>query len=174
MHQLLNLNAVSINTNLGCGTLGNLCLTLSPTAYTNLSEKQVVPPPNPGATPVILEGTTTPNAASICCAHNAAMLGFNIFQNVDRALRQQLLGAVEEKNVQVKHRPHRGYSGSSTLDLLTHLYETYAVISNTDWFESDKNFRKACATTDPIVVWRQIDESVTYAGPAPHPTCPSK
>ena len=34
MHDLLNSNAASVNTNLGCGTLGHLCLTLSPTVYT--------------------------------------------------------------------------------------------------------------------------------------------
>ena len=37
MHELLNLNAASINTNLGCSTLGQLCLTLSPTIYATLS-----------------------------------------------------------------------------------------------------------------------------------------
>ena len=33
MHEFLYLNAASLITNLGCGTLGNLCLTLYPTVY---------------------------------------------------------------------------------------------------------------------------------------------
>ena len=36
MHEILNSNAASVNTNLGCGTIGHLCLTLSPTVYATL------------------------------------------------------------------------------------------------------------------------------------------
>ena len=100
MHKLLNSNAASVNTNLGCVTLEYLCLTLSPTVYATLLTTRVAPPPNPGATPVILSGATGPKAASIRYAHNAATLKFRTFQNVDRVLRQQLLGAVDDTFVQ--------------------------------------------------------------------------
>ena len=150
MHELLNSNAASVATNLGCGNLGHLCLTLSPTVYVTLSITRVVPPLNPGATPVILDGATGPEAASIRYAHDAATLAFNTFANVDRALRQQIIGAVDDKFLQVLHKPHCGYSGSSTLDLLTHLYATYAVISNADWIENDKRFREPYLPSVPI------------------------
>ena len=74
MNKLLNSNAASIKTNLVCGSLRYLFLTLSLTIYETLSEKRVVPPPNPGATPVITAGTTGPKAVSIRYAHNAATL----------------------------------------------------------------------------------------------------
>ena len=96
---------------------------------------------------------------------------FSTFNNIDRDLRQQLLGAIEDTFLQVKHKPHRGYSGSSTLDLLTHLYETYAVISNADWLANDKRFREAYSPNAPIeVYWRQIDDAVAYtnAGSTPY------
>ena len=121
MHEILNSNAASVNTKLGCDTLGHLCITLPPTVYTTLLATRVVPPTNTGSKPAILEGTTKTKAASICYAHDAATLAFNTFWNVDRALRKQLLGAVEDNFVRVKHMPQRGYSGSITLDLLTHL-----------------------------------------------------
>ena len=161
MHKLLNLNAASIKTNFGCGTIGQLFLTLSPTLYATLSATRVVPSNNLGATPVIQAGTTGPKAASICYAHDAATLAFNTFRNVDHALCQQLLSAIEDNFVQVNHRP---YSGSSTLDLLTHLYKIYVVISNADWLTNNKRFREAYAPTDTIeVVWRQINDTVAYA-----------
>ena len=65
LHELLNLNEVSVNTNIGCGTLRHLCLALSPTVYTTLSATRVVTPRNPVATPFILAGATGPKAESI-------------------------------------------------------------------------------------------------------------
>ena len=149
MHELLDSNAASVTANLGCGTLGHLFLTLSPTVYATLSTTRVVPPPNPGATPVIPAGATGPEAASTRYAHNAEMLAFNTFNNVDRTLWQQLLGAIEDTFLRVKHKPHCGYSGSSTLDLLAHLYKTYAVISNADWLAKDKSFPQGLLTHCP-------------------------
>ena len=164
MHKLLISNVASVTTNLGYGNLGNLRPTLSPTVYVTLSTKRVSPPPNNGAMPTIPAGATRPEAASIRYAHDAAMLVFNTFNNVDRALCQKLLGAVEDTFLRVKHKPHRGYSGSSTLDLLTHLYKTYAVISNSDWLANDKRFCEAYSPTVPIeVAWRHIDDAVAYA-----------
>ena len=101
MHELMNSNAASVTTNLVCGTLGHLCLTLSPTVYATLSTTRVVLPLNPGATPVIPAGATGPEAASIRYTHNAATLAFNTFSNVDRILRQQLMGAVEDTFLRV-------------------------------------------------------------------------
>ena len=132
MHELLSSNAASVTTNLGCGNLSHLCLTLSPTVYATLLTTRVVLPPNPGAMPVIPTGATGPKAASIRYAHDTATLAFNTFNNVDRALCQQLLGAVKDTFLRFKHKAHRGYIRSSTLDILTHFYETYALISNAD------------------------------------------
>ena len=121
MHKLLNFNAVSVTTNLGCSTLVHLCLTLSPTVYATLLTTRFFPPLNPGGTPVISDGVTGPEAAPIQYAHDVAMFAFNTFSNVDRALHTQFLGAVDNTFLRVLHKPHRGYSGSSNLDLLTHL-----------------------------------------------------
>ena len=173
MHELLNFNVAYVNTNLGCGSLRHLCITLSLTFYATLLVTQAVPPPNPGATLVVPVGTTRPEAVSIRYAHDAATLTCNTFQNVYHALRQQRMGAVEENCVRVKHRPHQGCSGSSTLDLLTRLYKTYTIISNAEWIANNKRFRKAYSPTDPIeVIWRQIDDPVAYpnAGSTPYST----
>ena len=101
---------------------------------------------------------------SILYAHDAATLAFNPFWNVKYALCQQLLGTTEDNFVRVKHRPHRGYSVSSTLDLPTHLYKTHAVISNAKWLANDKRFLESYTPTNPIkIFWQQIDDPVAYA-----------
>ena len=164
MHKLLNFNAASVTTNLGYGTLCQLCLTLSLTNYATLLTTRVSPPLNPGATPIILAGATGSEAAPIRYAYNAATLAFKTFNNVDRALCQKLLDAVKNTFLRFKQKPHHGYSGSSTLYLLTHLYETYSVISNADWLANDKRFCEAYSPTVPIeVTWRHIDNAVAYA-----------
>ena len=86
-HELLNSNAASVATNLGCGNLGHLCLVTPPTIYATFSTTRVVPPLNTGLTPVTPAGATGPKAVSIQYAHDAATPAFNTFDNVKRALR---------------------------------------------------------------------------------------
>ena len=80
------------------------------------------------------------------------MVAFNMLQNMDRALRQQLLGTIKENFVCVLHRTHLGYSRSNTLDLLSQLYATYALITNSNWISNDKHLCEAYAPTNPIKV----------------------
>ena len=48
--------------------------------------------------------------------------------------------------------------------MLTHLYETYAVISNAGWLANDKHFREPYSPTVPIeVAWQKNDDAVAYA-----------
>ena len=125
LQKLFNANTSSVSTKFRCGNLGQLCLTFSPTFYTTLLETLVMPPPNTRAAPIIPVGATGIETVTFQYSHNAAAVAFNNFQNMDCALCQQLLGTLEENYVRVLHRPHVGYSGSSTLDLITHLYTMY-------------------------------------------------
>ena len=70
IHQFLSSNAASIQSNLGCGTLGLIYLTLSPTVYATLSANLFVPPPNPGATATIPSTTTASQTSSVRRAHD--------------------------------------------------------------------------------------------------------
>ena len=106
MHKVLNPNAELVNTNLSCGTLGHLCITLSPTVCATFSATWVIPPPNPVSTPVVSAGTTGPKAASICYAHDATMPVLNTFRNVDHAFFQKLMVTVEDNSMQMKHMSH--------------------------------------------------------------------
>ena len=49
------------------------------------------------------------------------------------------------------------------MDLLTHLYKTYAIIYNAELLAKNKHFCEAYAPTDPTkVVWCQINDAVAY------------
>ena len=54
----LNSNSASVQSNLGCGTLGLLQLTVSPAVYNNLYATPFIVPINPGSSPYIPANST--------------------------------------------------------------------------------------------------------------------
>ena len=54
----LNSNSASVQSNLGCGTLGLLELTVSPAVYNTLSFITFIVPVNPGSLPIIPANST--------------------------------------------------------------------------------------------------------------------
>ena len=58
IHLKLNSNAASVQSNLGCGTIGLLFLTVLPAVYATLSATAFVPPVNPGPKSSIPTGST--------------------------------------------------------------------------------------------------------------------
>ena len=96
IHQFLISNAASIQSNLGCGTLGLIYLTLSPTVYDTLSATLLVPPPNPGTTVKIPSTATASQTSSIRQAHDEAQEIFKEYDNTNNALKNLLVGAVDD------------------------------------------------------------------------------
>ena len=54
----LNSNSASVQSNLGCGTLGLLQLTVSPAIYNTVLSTTFIVPVNPGSVPIILANAT--------------------------------------------------------------------------------------------------------------------
>ena len=65
----LNLNATSVQSNYGCGTLGILFLIVSPAVYATLSSTAFVPPVNPGPETSIPTGVTGAVIANLQYCH---------------------------------------------------------------------------------------------------------
>ena len=55
----LNSNSASVQSNLGCGTLGLLQLTVSPAVYNTLLSTAFIVPVNPGYVPIISVNSTS-------------------------------------------------------------------------------------------------------------------
>ena len=77
LHTKLNSNAVSVQSNLGCGTLGILYLTVSPAVYSTLYVTSFVVTVNPGAAPIIPDLATSPQIADFRYTFQAATALFN-------------------------------------------------------------------------------------------------
>ena len=129
IHLKLNSNATSVNSNLGCGMLGLLFLTVSPAVYATLSTTAFVPPVNPGPEPSIPTGLTGSVISDLPYHHTKATKIFTEYENTDRSLRQHLLASTDELYVRSLRQKYIGYVKTTTRALLDHLYSTYANIS---------------------------------------------
>ena len=86
IHLRLNSNAASVQSNLRCGTLGLLFLTISPAVYSTLLTVAFVPPVNPGTKPNIPSGATGAAIADLRYHHAADTNVFTEYENTDKAL----------------------------------------------------------------------------------------
>ena len=96
IHLKLNSNSASVQSNLGCGTLGLLFLTVLPAVYAILYTIAFVPPVNPGPEPCIPTGVTGAIIADLRYCHTEATNIFTKYKNKDKALRQLLLASTYE------------------------------------------------------------------------------
>ena len=141
MHQKLSADAASIVSHLGNGRLGLVYLIVTPPVYNTISVVAFIPPVNPGTT--VVYPNINPTHFQIHAANAAHASQSKLFQQynaTDRALKQILLGAVDDMFVNAICDPHVGYANVTTLQLLTHLYDTYAKITAGDLEENkEKN-----------------------------------
>ena len=77
VHLKLNSNAAYVQSNLGCGTLVLLQITVSPCVYATLSATDFIAPVNPGAKPTIPSIVLVPQITNLRYAHDVATAVFN-------------------------------------------------------------------------------------------------
>ena len=95
IHLKLNSNAASVQSYIGCGTLGLLFLTLSTAVYATLSTIVFVPPVNPGPKPSIPTGATGAVISDLRYFYTEATNIFTDYKNTDKYLCQLLLASTD-------------------------------------------------------------------------------
>ena len=123
----LNANASSVHSFRGTGTHGHLVLVCRPAVFAIRSPVAFIPPPNPGALPATA-GLPAATRAITLQEHKTQQDEFNLYTFVENALRQQLIKAVPDDYIKALEDPTFGYSNSSALDILTHLWDNYGTI----------------------------------------------
>ena len=163
-HLQLNDNAASVQSHLGDGTLGLLYLTVAPAVFNTLSLVPFVPPDNLGPDPVVSPGSTGPQITEIRLQFSNATRLHNQYDSTDLALKQLLIGAVNNIFVRSLRNKHIGYTNVTTLQLLTHLYIVYAKISAVD-LEANTNRMKAPYDVNLLIktFFDQIEDAVEFA-----------
>jgi hypothetical protein len=139
----LNANAASVQSNLGDGRLGLLFLTVSVAEYNTLSAVAFIAPVNPGAAAVISVGSTAAQIAARQCRHRDAQALFREYRATDKALKQQVIDAVNPMHIRTLRHRVTGFANTTTLQLLAHLYATYGRLSPADLQANDTRLRTA-------------------------------
>ena len=92
----LNSNSASVQSNLGCGTLGLLQLTVSPAVYNTLPSTAFIVPVNPGSVPSIPANSTGAQITELRYYFDTASALFNEYDRTDKAPRQIIISTVYE------------------------------------------------------------------------------
>jgi hypothetical protein len=123
-------NAASVHSDGGDGASGHLALTISHERYLELSDGvPFIAPVNPNIAPVHPANATGPMIAEINRQHLVDVQIFRTYKETDKALRQQLIAAVQDDYISGLCHPVVGYGKTTCLQLLTHLWTHFGKIT---------------------------------------------
>jgi len=89
---------------------------------------------------------------------------YNQYDATDTALMQLLLGAVDDMFIRSLRNRHIGYANVTTLDLLAHLYRTYAKINTADLEANTTRMKERYDCNLPIEnAFDQIEDAVEFS-----------
>jgi hypothetical protein len=144
---------------------------VSPAVYATLSPVAFVIPTNPGIEAILPINATRAAITDLRYAYDEDKRTFNIYE-IDKALKQLLLGAVDEMYVRSLRHKYIGYSNVSTRALLDHLYAAYADISSTALQDNGTRLKASYDANLPIeTIFDQVEKAVEFAvaGDSPYP-----
>ena len=160
----LKANAASIPTTLGGGNHGYLGLILSPAAYTTITATQFIEPICPGQHPNIPAGTSAANTSTLVRRHTEDLHQWREFKNVNTALQNQLLTAIDDIYVRALKDRHVGYMNQSIRTILQHLFDNYGNITPLELEDNDTKMRATWDPNSPFdCLIQQIEDGQDYA-----------
>ena len=156
-------NCASISATLGGGTHGLLGLGLTPVTYLQLTGHAFRWPQNPGLLPQNVIGTSA-QMAEIARRHNEELRVYRQVVATDLALKSQLLDVFEDIYFRGLRDRHTGFTSITYMEMITHLYTNYGIISAVDIIENEKRMD---SQYDPSVAiesyFDQIEDAVEFA-----------
>ena len=124
----LNTNAMSVPTNESI--LGHLALTMNSTAYLQKATTAFPVPTNPGSGPTMARTATDAVIKQAHFEYKTKKAEYDIYNATDRALKTQLIKAVPDMFFNILKDDDIGYASVTTLEILTHLWDTYGSIDD--------------------------------------------
>ena len=166
----LKANAASIPTTLGGGNHGYLGLILSPAAYATIAANQFIEPIYPGQHPNVPAGTNAANTSTIVRRHTEDLCQWREFKNVNTALKNQLLSALDDIYVCALKDRHVGYMNQSIRTILAHLLNNYGNITPLEFEDNNTKMRATWDPNSPFdCLTNQIEDGQDYADDGSQP-----
>ena len=130
-------------------------------------------PTNPGIEANLPINATRAAITDLRYAYEEDTKNFNINVNTGKALKQLLLGAVDEMYVRFLRHKYIGYSNVSTRGLLDHLYAAYADILSTALQDNNTRLKASSDANLQIrTIFDQVENAVEIAAAGNSPYTP--
>lgn len=160
----LNTNACAIPTTLGGGQYGHLGLTLTTTDYKTHTTDDFVLPTHPGPLPLYDSTLKDAENKQTQLVYKQEMATFRLCTNIDGALKQQLLAAINHQYISTLTNPLTGFGRVTTLHLITHLRDTYGSIEPHQLIANHHKMLLPFDVNDPFESFIScIEETVAFA-----------
>ena len=96
-------------------------------------------PVNPGATPTVPSNASSPHIDELHREHKTNLLLFCIYNKYDKALKEQLISAVDDCFISTLKDKDLRYGKVSSLDIITHIFAAYGMISDSEFELNEEN-----------------------------------
>lgn len=167
LNEEISANAVTISNDSG-GIYGYLALTIPAAIYSTVTATPFVAPHAP-ANPD-LTGLTGPQISARNRQFDRNKATFNDYTSLQLALKKQLIAAVEPIYLRAIRDKYVGFGNLTILEMLTHLYSSYAKITPADLEKNDARMKAPYDANDPPeLLIQQVQDGVDYAA---HADCP--
>jgi hypothetical protein len=166
-------NASSIPCHLGGGANGYLGVVLGAAAYAATTAPAVTPfiiPVDPGVSAVIPAGAAAAVREQINNDFATAVKQFKEYDTITKALRKQIVGAVEETYIKPLKTRNNGYNAVPVDVMMSYLFTAYGNIDEQSVMLNDKKFIEPWDGSSPFEnIIERIDECVDFAKAASQP-----
>ena len=125
-------NTAAITTVLEGGKNGHIGLLMDAAVYGNIAATAYVRPMEPGSYAQHGPGDSAAAQADANAIHEEGRRIYDLDENVDAALKQEIIAAVNETYLYAKKQRHMGFHGISAKNLVDHLMEKYRNIWASD------------------------------------------
>ena len=96
--------------------------------------------------------------------HNTDLKHFTEFNLTDAAIKAQIIAAVEPQYIAALRLPTTNFITCTSIDFLTYLFATYAVIGPRELVQNSLNMQEQYTGHEPIAtLWTQIEKAVAVA-----------
>jgi hypothetical protein len=133
IRKLLQANARSIDSHLGGGALGHLCLIVAVAAYAIVAPAHPwTNPESPGRAPTEIEGGTIAQLSAERHRWEEAVTTFRTRSTVEQALKKIIITVFEPMYLEILNTYMVGSANTSAIEMLEYLFLSYGSITAVD------------------------------------------